>query len=205
MYVPEHFRASDQRAAARALIEAFPFAQLVTVERGEPVISSLPMFVCERDGRWFVRGHLARLNPQASHGGRRATAYFTGAHGYISPSWYALPSQSVPTWNYGAVSCAGTLRVLADDACDEVLRTLTARHEARFDVPWSPDRLDPQSYARLRQNVTAFELEVESLDVKLKYGQNRSAEDRAGVIHALGALGGSDAALARAMEANAAG
>lgn len=199
MYVPAHFQADDERALARDLIAAHPFALLITVEGDEPVVTHVPCVLLESGEEWRIAGHIARANPQSAHMGRRATIVFTGDHGYISPSWYAASPRNVPTWNYSAVVCRGPLEPVSADETDALLRTLTERNESRFPVAWSPDAIGAEEYRQLRRAIVPFYLRVDSLSVKVKYSQNRSSADRATVIAALTALGGHDATLAEAM------
>jgi transcriptional regulator len=199
MYVPAHFRADDERAFARELIAAHPFALLITVEADEPVVTHVPCVLFESGEAWRIAGHIARANPQSAHIGRRATIVFTGAHGYVSPSWYEASPRNVPTWNYSAVVCRGPLEALSDDETDALLRTLTERNESRFSLPWSPDAIGAEEYRQFRRAIVPFQLNVDSLNVKVKYSQNRTSAERDTVVAALAALGGDDTALAEAM------
>src|SRR5215471_7786551 len=64
MYIPSHFRESDERVLAE-FIGAYAFGTLVTVERGLPFASHLP-FLHDREGR-TLHAHVARGNPQWQH------------------------------------------------------------------------------------------------------------------------------------------
>ena len=86
MYLPEHFRVSDQDEIF-ALLDANAFGQLVSVEDGRPSVSHLP-FLLSTDRR-YLHCHLARQNSQWRQlEGQQVLATFQGAHDYISPSWY---------------------------------------------------------------------------------------------------------------------
>ena len=67
MYIPNHFRESDERVLAE-FIDAYSFGTLVTVEGALPFASHLP-FLHDREGR-TLHAHVARGNPQC--GARRA-------------------------------------------------------------------------------------------------------------------------------------
>jgi transcriptional regulator len=202
MYRPSHFRLDDEAAAFR-LIAEYGFATLACVADGRAVFSQLPMIADVK--RRVLRGHLARPNPQAALlGGRRATALFTGAEGYISPNWCADRTR-VPTWNFESVEVEGDVRVIeSDDEVDRFLIDLSAHFEARRhdldrDMPWTIDKLPLEKRVRLRKGIVAFEIAIDRLEMKSKMSQNADAADRAGVISALSSGDEAQRALAMAM------
>jgi transcriptional regulator len=64
----------------------------------------------------------------------------------------------------------------------------------RFEHGWTMQDADPEYIARMERGIVGVEIAVTSAMGKYKLSQNRSAEDRERVIHALG-----DAPLAAAM------
>ncbi len=137
MYIPSHFRESDERVLAE-FIDAYSFGTLVTVEGALPFASHLP-FLHDREGR-TLHAHVARGNPQWQHIAANADVLvmFQGPHGYVSPTWYAEPG--VPTWNYTAVHVYGRARVLDDAAATgRHVEKLAARFERGSAAPWVPD------------------------------------------------------------------
>ncbi len=192
MYVPEVFQLDA--AAAGVLVRDNSFGLLVTVSaQGLPQASHLPFLFEETAGEPQGRllGHMARANPQwhdlaalaASEG--EALVVFQGAHGYVSPSWYA-PGPAVPTWNYLAVHLYGRPRILeAEPEVERLLGRLVAEYEAGAADPWSQDGQDPKYLARMRRGIVAFEIPVARLEAKAKLSQNKSAADRRRVIEAL--------------------
>ncbi len=192
MYVPEVF--SLDAAAAGALVRDNSFGLLVTVSaQGLPQASHLPFLFEETAGEPQGRllGHMARANPQwhdlaalaASEG--EALVVFQGAHGYVSPSWYA-PGPAVPTWNYLAVHLYGRPRILeAEPEVERLLGRLVAEYEAGAADPWSQDGQDAKYLARMRRGIVAFEIPIARLEAKAKLSQNKSAADRRRVIAAL--------------------
>ena len=191
MYIPSHFRESDERVLAE-FIDAYAFGTLVTVERGVPFASHLP-FLHDREGR-TLHAHVARGNPQWQHVAANADVLvmFQGPHGYVSPTWYAEPG--VPTWNYTAVHVYGRARVLDDAAATgRHVEKLAARFERGNAAPWVPN-YDP----RRLLGIVGIEIAIGEIQGKFKLSQNRSAEDRARVTARLEASGTEDAAaLAR--------
>ncbi len=69
----------------------------------------------------------------------------------------------------------------------DVLRRLTDNHEARRAQPWRMESLSEEYVAGMARAIVAFAIPVARLEGKFKLSQNRSAEDQAGVVAALGA------------------
>jgi transcriptional regulator len=208
MYVQPSFGETDPEKLL-ALAARYPFATVITPGPDELWVSHLPLLARRRGGAVVLAGHLARANGhwQAMEGaaGAPTTAIFHGPHAYVSPTWYAT-SPAVPTWNYVVVHAVGRTRVHHDgQELGELLRELTDQYEGRQAGAWSPDRL-PADYAQgMRGAIVGFELAVDRLEGKIKLSQNRSAEDRRGVVAALEAQMSEDsravAALMRQTEA----
>jgi transcriptional regulator len=198
MYIPPAFSVDDRRWAV-ALMEGYPFGLLVTCDDPYPATTHLPMYSFERDGALYVAGHVAAANPHAKSiaAGAPATAIFTGAHAFVSASWYQEPYATVPTWNYSAVRASGRLqRASAAD----VVRELSARFEGDAAAAWRPDGLSPEYLEKQLRGIVAFEMQVETLEAKAKLSQNRTPEDRARVERALANSGDPmDRACAAAM------
>jgi transcriptional regulator len=129
-------------------------------------------------------------------------AIFHGPHAYVSPTWYAT-APAVPTWNYAVVHVTGRARVRDDVASTEALvRELTTRFEEAPPTGWTLDAVPADLKTSLLAAIVSFELRAETVEGKLKLGQNRSAADRAGAAAALEASGGDAArALAEMMRA----
>lgn len=182
MYMPPYFDESDRETLYR-VIRDNNFGVLVTAAGGAPFATHLP-FLLEGD---TLVAHMARANPQwqSFEQGAEALCVFQGPHAYVSPRWYA-GTRLVPTWNYVAVHVYGRPRIVSDPAAARAQQArLVAAHEAGAERPWTMDGL-PESYlsGQLRAIVT-FEVPVERIEGKFKLNQNRTAEDRAGVVAAL--------------------
>ena len=194
MFVPKMFRLEDQTAIAE-VITSCDFALLVTAAAGQPQASHLPLlYLPERGPYGTLLGHIAHSNPQwrdlerLQRDGGEAMVVFQGPHAYVSPSWYGADAagRSVPTWNYLAVHAYGRPVLIEDDAevC-ALLDRLTAVHEAAQPAPWSMGRLDAPMVAGLLKGIVAFEIALDRVEGKAKLSQNKSAEQRAGVVTAL--------------------
>jgi transcriptional regulator len=197
MYIPSAFRADD-RAALHDLIERHGFGTLVTVIDGAPFATHLPFLLDRENG--VLLGHVARANPhwRALDGTAESLVIFQGPHGYVSPSWYTT-APAVPTWNYAAVHVYGVPRLMEADArLLDLLARLVDRYESGRERPWAMDL--PADYQRkMLQAIVGFEVPMTRVEGKFKLNQNRSAEDRQGVIEALRAGDGEEQELAEFM------
>jgi len=189
MYLPEHFKVSDQDEIF-SFIRANAFGQLVSIDAGRPCVSHLPFLV--GDDRGVLHCHLARQNPQwQTLGEQQVLVTFLGPHDYISPSWYQNPG--VPTWNYQAVHVYGRCRVFDDaETLAGVVHALSQRYESAFEKPWQPQYRDAMLKA-----IVGVEIIIDEIEAKYKLSQNRPAADHQGVVDHLDQHGSQ--ALARAM------
>ena len=209
MYQPAHFVEQDADTLL-ALMKAAPLATLI--HGGAELAADILPLEVERVGEgWRITGHVARANPLWREAdGQPVLALFQGAQAYVSPNWYPSKSQhgkAVPTWNYTMVQVHGTLRAIQDT---EWLRTfvtrLTERHEGGRAVPWHVSDAPLDYLDTMLKAIVGIEIEVTRLEGKFKLSQNRSAEDRTGVVLGLEAdatqgLQAEADALAQAMQA----
>ncbi|MEV7395761.1 FMN-binding negative transcriptional regulator [Aeromicrobium sp. NPDC092404] len=203
MYIP-HFNAMDDHDDIRAFVESVGSAEIVTVAPdGTPTATLLPI-LWSADGGTVV-AHMARANPhwRDIRDGARFLAIVAGPQAYISPAWYASKAEHgrvVPTWNYSAVHLTGTARVHDDPAwVREAVTRLTDHHETPRSEPWAVTDAPATYVDKNLRAIVGLELSVERVEAKAKLSQNRSAEDRAGVVAGLRAEGG-DPAVADAMQ-----
>lgn len=193
MYRPPAFVENDHDKIAE-MIRSYPFGVLITCDQGRSEVTHLP-FMLHWDktvqgqgpvkGKGKLIGHIARANPQWQHfvHGEEVLVVFQGPHTYISPSWYT--NFGVPTWNYAAVHVRGTVRLIEDEASlIAMLTELTETHEAARPEPWVFD-IDPERRAHLMAMLVGFEIDITGIQATFKFNQNRSEQDRAGVIAAL--------------------
>jgi transcriptional regulator len=194
VYVP-HFNALTDQDALRSMVAAVGAAELVTTgDDGYPAATRLPVVW---DGDRLVM-HMARANPQWRSVPHDATvpalAVVADAEAYVSPSWYASKAEHgrvVPTWNYSAVHLTGRLRRIEDPAwLLDAVRLLTDQHESRRTAPWSVADAPAAYVEKQLRAIVGLELTIERVEGKAKLSQNRSEEDRAGVVAGLRGEGG---------------
>ena len=208
MYVPGHFRVTDQ-AQLDAFIRQHDFATLVSWDGERPVASHLLLeFERRSDGSAVVLGHMSRANPQwkSFDAGRDVLAIFSGPHTYVSAGWY--DHVNVPTWNYLAAHVYGVARIVTDTGeLAAMLKRLVDRHESAGGAT-PPYRMEdlPEGYVEKElRGIAGFAIAVTRIEAAFKLSQNRNARDHANVAAELDKRGDENsAAIARAMRAAAA-
>lgn len=188
IYVPDRQRETDL-ATILDFIEEFSFAMLVTAKGGLHITNVPTLFDRSPEGWGKIWWHLAKNNAQNQvfDGSTECTVVFHGPHGYISPNWYSAKN-SVPTWNFAVVHATGKPRRLDDDATfAKSLERLVARNEGAYGGggDWDFSKL-PDAYLKgMRQGIVAYEMVVDQVEAKFKLGQDRSPDDRAGILNGL--------------------
>ena len=205
MYVPR-FNALDDDEAIRAMVLTIGSAELITVgEDGYPLSTRLPVVW---DGDRLVL-HIARANPHwrsiPSDRDVPALAVVTDAEAYVSPAWYATKAEHgrvVPTWNYSAVHFTGRVRRHDDpDWVRSAVTLLTEQQESSRAEPWAVTDAPARYIDKQLRAIVGLEVTIEAVEGKAKLSQNRSDEDRAGVVAGLRAEGsGREATVADQME-----
>ncbi len=181
MYLRPTFIETDPRRIAE-LIEANPFGLLVTHGPDGMDASHIPFVLRETDPI-VLEGHLAAPNRQcaAIAEGAEALAVFSGPHAYIAPAWYQA-QPSVPTWDYCAVHVHGRLMPLDDRGEVVAMLDALANHDpGRFAFGTLPADYG----ARMLKGIRSFRLVAARVEAQWKMSQNRSEQDRRGVIAAL--------------------
>ena len=197
MYEPEAFRVTD-RATLLEVMRARPLGLVISLDgEGLPSADAIPFMAEEGEteqGDTSLRllAHVARANPiwRRLRENPAVLVVFQAEDAYISPSWYATKAEThkvVPTWNYVMVQARG--RALVHDDADWVrgqVGHVTGRQEAGRDTPWAVTDAPPGYIDAQLRGIVGIEIVVDDLRGKFKLSQNRSAEDRAGVIAGLG-------------------
>ncbi|MDM0006040.1 FMN-binding negative transcriptional regulator [Variovorax sp. J22G73] len=202
MYTPKPYIEADL-ATLHAGMRAWSFATLVTVGPSGVNATHLPFLLDtgggahddSPDGPGLLTTHLSKKNPQYVDlcAGGEALAIFQGPHAFVTPSWYVKQS-TFPTWNYTAIHARGTPRVVEDRmAVHAVLQRTVAVYDTplreRFGGNWDYDAMPFDFVAPRLDMIAAVEIPVRVLEGKFKLNQDRSEEDRRGVIAALERLG----------------
>ena len=208
MYTPKAFEVTDLPLLHAAMKQS-DLATLVTTTSQGLVATHLPLLLDESKGEYgMLSGHISRANVQWQETDSNAEALiiFLGLDTYVTPNWYPAKQETgrvVPTWNYAAIHASGRLSFTEDP---EWLRTmvtaLTNKHEASFPAPWQVSDAPKAFIDSQLKAIVGFEFEILRLEGKQKFNQNRSAEDRLGVIEGLRKTGKTQvAALMEKIEA----
>jgi transcriptional regulator len=178
MYLPTQF---DTPEHASTIMREHPFASLVSVDDdGFPFVTHLPLSLHEEgDSPLKLLGHCARANPHVRFLQTRPEALITfmGPQAYMSPRVYA-DLQKVPTWSYLAVHVKVQARLLdAETTKDALLKQLIAEHEPAYADQW---RGLPETYTHaMLKGIVAFELDIVSIQTKVKINQHRPESHQA--------------------------
>lgn len=185
MYIPAAFR-EDDIAVLHQLMKTHNFATLFSQVDGEPFVTHLPFLLDTAHGPCGrLTAHFARANPHWQHlsGDQTVLVVFQGPHDYISPGWYANP-QNVPTWNYAVVHAYGKPHVIDEPAV--LLQMVKDVMDYHRTPDWDPATIDDILEAKIK-GIVGLEIDIERLEGKYKFNQNRSIADRQGVIAAMDA------------------
>jgi transcriptional regulator len=197
LYRPDHFK-EDRLPVLHEAIRKIGFGTLITLcsiegeDRDRIVASHVPMLLDPSRGAFgTLRGHLAKPNGQWKWSSKTidGLATFLGPDAYISPSMYPTKKETgrvVPTWNYIAVHAYGK-PVFFDDVewLRELVTSLTNVHESKREEPWAVTDA-PESYVNdMLKGIVGFEMPIEQIDGKWKLSQNKTLEDRQGVVEAM--------------------
>lgn len=194
MYIPAHFAADDLDAIA-AFVDRAGTADLVTFDGTRPVATLLPVIWDRTEassGHGRLLGHIAVKNSQWSTAGADfpGLAIVHGPQAYISPSWYQSTKEhgrTVPTWNYTTVHFTGKLTFHTDpDWLRDVVTRLTERYEAGRPARWWVSDAPGKFIEGQLRAIVGVEMAVDQIEAKDKLSQNRTTQDRANVIVALG-------------------
>ena len=189
MYIPAHFAPDDETVGE--LLRNHGAADLVTLTEQGLVATMLPfIYVPEAGEHGALHGHLARNNDQWKlPAAGDALAIVRGPDAYVSPSWYASKTEHgrvVPTWNYVTAHVYGRLVVHDEPGwTEDLVRRLTAKHEAANAHPWSVDDAPRVFIEGQLRAIVGIEVAISRIEAKAKLSQNRPAADVAGVIAGL--------------------
>jgi transcriptional regulator len=188
MYDIPYFKA-DHPEEVLAYMRAHPFALICgSDEKGKPVATQVPFLFEQREDKLFLQGHFMKKqdHTNAFLKNPNALVVFSGAHTYVSASWYEN-KQIASTWNYQSVQASGTLRF--QDA--GFLHRLLTRLTETFEAPGSPSlvqHMDPAYVQQMMQAIIGFEMEVLSIRHVFKLSQNRDKQSKTNIIAKLSEL-----------------
>jgi transcriptional regulator len=199
MYDIPYFKA-DHPEEVLAYMHAHPFAMICgSDEKGKPVATQVPFLFEQREDKLFLQGHFMKKqdHTNAFLQNPNALVVFSGAHTYVSASWYQN-KQIASTWNYQSVQASGMLRFQDTGFLHRLLTRLTEK----FEAPGSPSlvqHMDPAYVQQMMQAIIAFEMEVLSIRHVFKLSQNRDKQSKTNIIAKLSELDGDAREIAGTM------
>lgn len=179
-----------------------PFVMLIGNSNGRAIATQVPLMIEEREGKLFLLGHLTRKQDHqlVFEENDEALVIFTGAHAYVSATWYENP-QNVSTWNYRSVHARGKLVFLDDERLADALQKLSLQYEKNNTQSSTVyNNLPAEDTAKMLKAIVGFEIEVTSIDHVFKLSQNRDEKSYDNIIRHLKEEGSEAAAVAKTME-----
>ncbi len=188
MYKLPHYTETD-KATIIEFVNANPFALVTGIGEQYPVASHLPLDIEEKDGRYFLHGHLMKKSDHhlAFEKNNNVLVIFTGPHCYVSASWYSNPL-GASTWNYITVHAKGKIHFTDEAGTVAAVKAVTDRFEGTS-TPASFDKLSDEYVNVMIKAIVGFTIEVDSLDAVFKLSQNRDEVSKKRIIEQLKKLG----------------
>lgn len=181
------FRWQDQDAM-RAFVADVAFGTLFAATPDGPRVAHVPAVV-DADR---LQLHLANGNGITRHlDGATALFVVTGPHSYISPDWYGIGPDEVPTWNYVSVELEGVVRKMDRDGMIAQVDALSAVQEQQLapKPAWTRSKMDEGKAGKMMNAITGFEMRIQAWRGTMKLGQNKPEAARLAAADALDAQG----------------
>src|SRR5688500_634816 len=112
MYNFPQYKEDDQAEILRFMHE-HPFVTIIAVDKkGRIEATQIPVMIDVRDEKIFLTGHVVKKSDhhKAMQDNPAPLIIFSGAHTYVSGTWYTSNLQQASTWNYVSLHARGTLR-----------------------------------------------------------------------------------------------
>ncbi len=183
---PKH--AFTDEAAVRELIEANPWATLVSQDDAHGLVASHCPILLDPDADGLaVVTHVGRPDERVHNfGDREIMLIVAGPHGYVSPSWYAPGAIRAPTWNFSVAHCYGVPEILTPEENVVTLTRLVAHFERHVEAPlW----LEPEVAERLAPGTVGIRLRITRFVGKVKMSQDKDPPSQRQVLGALRGTG----------------
>ena len=202
MYDLPYFKEKDEKVI-KEFIDNHPFAFLTGCdEKNKPVATQVPVFIEEENGKKILRGHIMRKSDHhlAFEKNPNVLVVFTGAHTYVSATWYSDPHQA-STWNYMSVHAKGVIKFLGEEALISVLKKTSMHFENNNSKSTTVfDNLSKEYKEPLMKAIVAFEIEVTDMQNVFKLSQHRDKKSYETIIEKLRVQGGDAKIIAGEME-----
>src|SRR5689334_4072231 len=203
MYNYPHYKEHDKKKILE-FMQSHPFITLIGTDRnGRIEATQIPVLVEEKGGRLFIYGHIAKKSDhhQAFEENPSALALFTGAHTYVSGTWYSGNPHQASTWNYISVHARGQIKFLDEAALIGLLKKLSLHFENNNTTSSTVYENLPVDYKeKLIKAILAFEIEVTEMDNVHKLSQNRDEKSYDNIVQQLKKQDGEGKEIGELME-----
>lgn len=186
MYNLPHFKAADNKEVIE-FMHAHPFITLCGCDaNNSPVATHVPVLFEERNEKIFLQAHIMRNQKHtlAFEQNKNVLAIFSGAHTYVSASWY-VEKNIGSTWNYQAVHAKGILDFKDENYLHDLLTRLTEKFENNPHSPSLVSKLDDSYVSNMMKAIVGFEIEITSIEHVFKLSQNRDAKSYENIMEHL--------------------
>jgi transcriptional regulator len=201
MYDLPHHKEQDHHEIIQ-FMRNYPFVFITGSDvNNKPVATQIPVFIDEKDGKYFLTGHIMRNTDhhKAFEQNNNVLAVFTGPHTYVSATWYTKPVGS--TWNYMSVYASGTMRFGHTEELTAILQRLTLHYENGNAASTTVfDNLPVEYTERMMKAIVPFEIEITDLRHVFKLSQDRDEKSYDNIITELKKQEGDAKEIALIME-----
>ena len=188
MYNYPHYKEQDKERVIEFMRD-HPFITLIGCNsKGRIEATQIPVLIEEKEGKLIIHGHIAKKSDhhQALEENPNVLALFTGAHTYVSGTWYAGNPHQASTWNYISVHARGQIKFLDETALIDLLKKLSLRFENNnLQSSTIYNNLPVEYKEKLIKAILAFEIEVTELDNVHKLSQNRDEKSYDNIVEQL--------------------
>jgi len=184
MYNLPEYKEKDQEKI-RSFMEENPFILICGVTADStPVATHIPVLIREdAAGNLQLFGHMMKGTDhyKAFLENSSVLAIFSGAHTYVSASWYTN-QQTGSTWNYMTVHARGRLTFLSKPELLQILKETTSHFENDEQSPSLFEHLPNDYVEKLSKAIEGFRIDVTSMDHVFKLSQNRDEKSYENII-----------------------
>jgi len=185
MYNYPHYKEED-KAKVIDFMRQHPFVTLIGADaNGRIEATQIPVLIDERDGSIFLTGHIAKKmdHERAFAENPAALVIFTGAHTYISGTYYTGNLQQASTWNYISIHARGQMKWMTEEELIEFLKRFTLHFEKGNTASTTIyDNLPEEYLSKLVKAIVGFELEITELENVHKLSQNRDEKSYDNIV-----------------------
>jgi len=203
MYSFPYYKEEDNEEVI-AFMKAHPFIMLLGTDKtGRIEATQVPVLVEVKDEKVYIYGHIMRktTHENALIENPEALIIFTGAHTYVSATYYTTNPHQGSTWNYISVHARGHIRWMNDAELIAFMKRFSLHFENNNTASSTVyDNLPEEYVSKLIKGIVGFEMEVATLDNVFKLSQNRDEVSYDNVVKELKQQTGDAKAIGELME-----